>query len=329
MGRVVRFPPSAALEPDHPVRRVPSLAGAVEAFFANRDLAAETRRTYRKAFTPLVEAAGGDRPVTDLDADQVAALFVDRWARCAPATWNTRRVAVEAFAVRCGDRWPLAGDPLAGVAPRRRRVDNTRAIPLADLEELWRRRGVPLREKALWRVLYETAARASEVLALDVEDLDRVRRRARIRSKGGSVDMVVWAAPTTRLLGRYLADRGGGPLFLTRWRSRTAPAARDLYEPMIVNTDGPGTVGLSNRRGGVPPALRPLDPPPDPTLVVDASGRGGSVRRDVAGKKPASGPAYLVGVYPARGRTAFRAREPRAVSPHITAPPTYCRAPDL
>ena len=80
-------------------------------------------------------------------------------------------------------------------------------------------------------MLYETAARASEVLALDVEDLDRARRRARIRSKGGSVDMILWAAPTARLLGRYLADRSGGPLFLTRWRSRTAPAIRDLHAP--------------------------------------------------------------------------------------------------
>ena len=43
--------------------------------------------------------------------------------------------------------------------------------------------------------------------------------------------MVVWAAPTARLLGRYLADRTGGPLFLTRWRTRTAPPVRDVYEP--------------------------------------------------------------------------------------------------
>ena len=43
------------------------------------------------------------------------------------------------------------------------------------------------------------------------------------RSKGGSVDMIVWAAPTARLLGGYLADRTGGPLFLTLHRSRTAP----------------------------------------------------------------------------------------------------------
>ena len=231
MGRVVSFPPPAAPESDHPVHHVPSLAGAVEAFFAHRDLAAETCRTYRKALGPLVEAVGVDRPVTDLDPGLVAAVFAERWDGCAPATWNTRRVAVQAFAAWCGGRWPLAENLLAGVEPRRRRVDNTRAIPLEDLEELWRRRTVPLREKTLWRMLYETAARASEVLALDVEDLDRARRRARIRSKGGSTDMVLWAAPIARLLGRYLTDRTGGPLFLTRWRTRTAPARRDLYAP--------------------------------------------------------------------------------------------------
>ena len=234
MGRVVRFPPPAVSSdagPTHPVHHVPSLAGAVEVFFAHRDLAAETCRTYRKALDPLVEALGGAQPVTALDADRVAAVFVDRWDGCAPATWNTRRVAVKAFATWCGERWPLSTDPLSAVETRRRTVDNTRAIPLADLEELWRRRGVPLREKTLWRMLYETAARASEVLALDVDDLDRARRRARIRSKGGSVDMVVWAAPTARLLGRYLTDRTHGPLFLTRWRTRTAPPVRDLYQP--------------------------------------------------------------------------------------------------
>ena len=36
-------------------------------------------------------------------------------------------------------------------------------------------RGHRLRERTLWRMLYETAARSAEVLALDVEDLDLVR----------------------------------------------------------------------------------------------------------------------------------------------------------
>ncbi len=43
-------------------------------------------------------------------------------------------------------------------------------------------RDVPLREKTLWRMLYETAARASEVLALDIEDLDLPGRRAKVVS---------------------------------------------------------------------------------------------------------------------------------------------------
>ncbi len=76
----------------------------------------------------------------------------------------------------CEGRWAFGADPLALVGPRRQPTDTTRAVPYRDLDELLRR-SVPLREKALWRMLYETAARASEVLALDVADLDRPQRR--------------------------------------------------------------------------------------------------------------------------------------------------------
>ena len=51
------------------------------------------------------------------------------------------------------------------------------------LERLWRRDDVAVREKALWRLLYETAARAGEVLSLNVEDVELENRRARVRSK--------------------------------------------------------------------------------------------------------------------------------------------------
>lgn len=194
----------------------------------------------------VIEALGGDRPVTDLDAGLVAAVFEELWTDRAAATWNTRRVAIRAFATWCADRWPLAEDPLAAAPARRQGTDNARSTPYADLEELWRRRGVPIREKTLWRMLYETAARASEVLALDVEDPDRACRRARIRSKGGDTDMVVWAAHRPPL----------GPL---PRRPRPRPAVPDRVEDPhragpagSVRTDRPSPPLLQDRRGRVP-----------------------------------------------------------------------------
>ena len=233
VGRVVRFPPAPpAPGSGHPVRHVPSLSGAVEAFFSGRDLAPATCRTYRQALGPLVEAVGGDRPVTDLDPRLVAAVFAQRWDGCAPATWNTRRVAVQAFASWCDERWPLVVDPLAEVAPHCRRADNTRAIPYQDLEELWRRRTVPLAgEDAVADAVRNRRSHVRESSLLTWKTSIGPAERARIRSKGGSVDLIVWAAPTARLLGRYLAGRRGGPLFLTRWRTRTTPPVRDLYAP--------------------------------------------------------------------------------------------------
>ena len=209
---LVHFPQARAA---HPSAHVPPVGAAVEAFFVHRDLAPNSRRVYRAALTPAA----------------VAGVFTDRWGGAAAATWNTRRAAVRAFVSWYEERWPLGADPLASVGPRRQPSDHTRAILYRDLDELWRRRSVPLREKTLWRMLYETAARASEVLALDVGDLDRPQRRARVVSKGGNTDMVYWATPTARLVARYLAGRSGGPLFLTTDRSRKPSSRRDVYAP--------------------------------------------------------------------------------------------------
>ncbi|WP_344886633.1 site-specific integrase [Nonomuraea antimicrobica] len=72
------------------------------------------------------------------------------------------------------------------------------------IHRLLSRRDIPLRERALRRMLYETAARASEILALNVEDLDLEHRRAPVRSKGSAVEWVYWDSGTAHLLPRLL-----------------------------------------------------------------------------------------------------------------------------
>ena len=286
----------------------------------HRDLAPNSRRTYRAALEPLVEAVGASQPLAALTPDAVAAVFTGRWGGCAPATWNTRRAAVRAFVSWCEDRWALGADPLAGVGPRRQHTDTTRAIPYRDLDELWRRRNVPLREKTVWRMLYETAARASEVLALDVEDLDRPQRRARVVSKGGNTDLVYWASATARLLGRYLAGRTSGPLFLTDDRSRNPTPRRDLHAPT-------GQARLSYRTAAALFGRHSCGwtPPPAAPLVSYPFGRGRSVGGDAPSQKPPPGHPYPQPLHPARPRSR-RPPHRRPVRQALSAVTHFLRA---
>jgi integrase len=77
---------------------------------------------------------------------------------------------------------------------------------------------VPLREKTLWRMLYESASRASAVLALNVEDLDLPNKQARITAKGGDTMWITWGTDTAHMLPRLIAGRERGPLFLSECR---------------------------------------------------------------------------------------------------------------
>jgi len=83
---------------------------------------------------------------------------------------------------------------------------------------------VALRERAFWRLLYESAARANEILALNIEDLDLPNKRARVKSKGGSTEWVFWQTGAALLLPRVVAGRTAGPVLLAdRQPTRAVP----------------------------------------------------------------------------------------------------------
>jgi integrase len=83
--------------------------------------------------------------------------------------WNRQVATVRSFLAFCRRRCWLIDDLTVDLERRPEPADRTKAIPLPELERLWRREDVSVREKALWRLLYETAARASEALAINVE----------------------------------------------------------------------------------------------------------------------------------------------------------------
>src|SRR5260370_23926358 len=84
------------------------------------------------------------------------------WSKPGGMRWTSRRSPA-----RTGPGWAKATPPTSACT----RLTGT--TPTA------------LRERVLWRLLYDTAARAEEILTLDIGDLDTEFRRARPPSQGG------------------------------------------------------------------------------------------------------------------------------------------------
>jgi RNA polymerase sigma factor (sigma-70 family) len=121
--------------------------------------------------------------------------------------------------------WALPDADLAtGLERRAESGERVASLRAADLDGLWERADVALRERTLWRLLHESGAGVRAVLGLNVEDLDLDDRRAR-----SGTGWVSWRAGTARLLPELLAGRTRGPVFLADRRPGPArmPAEAD------------------------------------------------------------------------------------------------------
>jgi site-specific recombinase XerD len=199
-----------------------TLGDAVDAFLA-QPRPATTARTYTRTLERLAGELGRDRPLAGITDDELAAAVGTLWGGLAPRTWNRHLATVGSFLAWCRRHgWP-AGNLALRADRRAAAEDDTRAIPLPELERLWSRTDIPLRERALWRLLYDSAARADEVLGLDVPDLDLANRQARARTKRGHTRPLHFQTAAARLLAKLTAGREAGPVFLTERRGRCAP----------------------------------------------------------------------------------------------------------
>ena len=203
----------------HETATVAEASAAYLATLAGRE-SAGTRRVYAGVLRTLTDGLGADTDVATLQPRAVAAWFSERWGERSPSRWNTALDALRSAVRYWADQGWIRDDPARLLRRRRNAADRSRALSRADVERLLTRDDIAIRERTLWRLLYETAARSAEVLRLDVEDLDLPNRKAKVRRKGGAIDTVVWQTGTARLLPRLLKGRKTGPVFLTDRRAR-------------------------------------------------------------------------------------------------------------
>jgi integrase len=227
VGQVLAFPGAGA---------APGFESAAAAFVAAHTAgpgawAAGTAKKYRETFAAIATRlpAPAAESLAALEGEAgcaaLSAAFEGAFGTLAPATY-ARHLSALRSAVRWwreANGW-LTTDPTAGWVRPKVPVDKTRALTRDQIDALFRL-DAPIREKTLWRLTYETAARAEEILSLNVPDLDLPNKRARVISKGGATEWVHWQTGAALLLPRLLAGRDQGPVFLAeRLPTRPVPS---------------------------------------------------------------------------------------------------------
>ena len=206
-----------------------------------RGLSRHTLSAYQRDVGRYLEhlAAHGVHDLADVDstriADFLAALRAgdDDHRPLAASSAARALIAVRAFHRFLALDGELDLDPARSVPPPRPALRLPKAIPLAQVEALLAATGAgdtpaSLRDRAILEVLYGAGARVSEVVTLDVDDLDREVEVIRLRGKGDKERLVP--------LGSY----AGAALDAYRTRARPALAAAGRGTPAL----------FLNQRGG-------------------------------------------------------------------------------
>lgn len=190
-----------------------------------------TVRDYRLTLTRCAAYIGCGRPCDSLPGQQWFDVLVALWGTRSANTWNRNRAAVRAFLQYLRDAGVADIELPALCKARKVTIDRTKARDEDEIDRLWAPE-VPLRERTLWRLLYESSSRAEAVLALDIPGVNLKQNRARAVIKGGDTAWVYFEKTGAKLLAEYIGNRTSGPVFLTSRRPRNwTTRSQDDMEP--------------------------------------------------------------------------------------------------
>ena len=187
-----------------------SIGSAIERFLASPALSAHTRRAYGsdvREFSDWLAARGID--LEGVDARVLAAYASHlgaRRPRLAPATTARKLAAVRAF-LRA--TLGAARVPELGFSARRGRHLPDVPKPAEVDEALAALAGagpLPLRNRALFELVYSAGLRAAEAVTLDLADVDFDQERVHVRGKGAKERVVPLGEHAQYWLARYLRE---------------------------------------------------------------------------------------------------------------------------
>jgi integrase/recombinase XerC len=241
------------------------LAAFLDFLRLNRNASAHTVAAYRGDLTQFLEFASQVTRRTglvpaDLDLVLVRAFLADLYRRGQARASVARKLsALRAFTRYLRREGIVEGDPVGLAAAPKRERKIPAHLTIDEMERLLESPDVshPLgrRDRAILELFYASGLRLSELVGLDLEDVDLGARMVRVLGKGGRERMVpfnmagagalrAWLKDRTRL--RAAASRGDGRARRSARAGRAAGPER--REPVFVNARGVRLTGRSVQR---------------------------------------------------------------------------------
>jgi integrase/recombinase XerC len=208
--------------PDLIARRAglpPAMARAVGDFERHlaleRNRSAHTVRAYVGDVVGLLDhvARLGGRTPADVGRGQLRGwLAIQRNSGAARTTLARRSAALRTFTAWAHRAGLIADDPGQLLATPRAHRTLPPVLRADEAASALERRGespLELRDQLIVELLYASGVRVSELVGLDVDDIDRGRRTLRVLGKGAKERTVPYGLPADRALEAWL--RGGRP----------------------------------------------------------------------------------------------------------------------
>ena len=190
----------------------PTLATVTTQFLQRPGLAKSTLKAYESTLMPFL-AAYGSWPVDLLERHDVVE-YLQGLTHLAYTTRRKQQATLQAlfnFAVEQGH---LKANPIARLKqpkPDPQKDEHTsddtiRYLNEAQLKCLYRAVGLDTRMKAIISLLHRSGARISEVLQLDLDDIDFEEQRFQVLGKGNKQRWCFFSQDTAAALAEYIRD---------------------------------------------------------------------------------------------------------------------------
>ncbi|HSP43266.1 MAG TPA: tyrosine recombinase XerC [Luteolibacter sp.] len=225
----------------------------LEFMATERSASGRTLVNYRQALAVYREWRGGNfagwrKETADDFRDYLFALMKQGLKR---STIRLRFAALRSFYKHLVLRRGLGRSPVAEVQlPKAERalpvvlslaqVDELLAMPLRLPLDKKSPPWLPVRDAAILELFYSCGLRISELLALDVKDVDFLGETVKVRGKGAKERIVPVGGPAVNAIQRYRREAAvtSGPLFLSKRRTRITQQAVDLLLRKYIKHSG-------------------------------------------------------------------------------------------